>query len=160
MTTQKPILEQQMSQMQIKLKSSGIISNYNESTLLRDEKDEEMSRSALAMFRAKEEEIEKKKMEVRDKVHAHLGRVEEATKRLAEIREVSLNIIIIYIYIYIYIFSCYCFFLFDCLSLHNSIKLFICNKNIINSHYYINCMLFIFAGFFLFFVWEIITVDF
>jgi hypothetical protein len=144
--------------MQIKLKSSGIISNYNESTLLRDEKDEEMSRSALAMFRAKEEEIEKKKMEVRDKVHAHLGRVEEATKRLAEIREVSLNIIIIYIYIYI--FSCYCFFLFDCLSLHNSIKLFICNKNIINSHYYINCMLFIFAGFFLFFVWEIITVDF
>jgi hypothetical protein len=155
MTTQKPILEQQMSQMQIKLKSSGIISNYNESTLLRDEKDEEMSRSALAMFRAKEEEIEKKKMEVRDKVHAHLGRVEEATKRLAEIREVSLNIIIIYIFFLVIVF-----FLFYCLSLHNSIKLFICNKNIINSHYYINCMLFIFAGFFLFFVWEIITVDF
>jgi hypothetical protein len=43
------------------------------------------------MFRAKEEEIEKKKMEVRDKVHAHLGRAEEATKRLAEIREVSLS---------------------------------------------------------------------
>ena len=156
MTTQKPILEQQMSQMQIKLKSSGIISNYNESSLLRDEKDEEMSRSALAMFRAKEEEIEKKKMEVRDKVHAHLGRVEEATKRLAEIREVSLNIIIIYIFFLVIVF----FFLFYCLSLHNSIKLFICNKNIINSHYYINCMLFIFAGFFLFFVWEIITVDF
>jgi hypothetical protein len=156
MTTQKPILEQQMSQMQIKLKSSGIISNYNESSLLRDEKDEEMSRSALAMFRAKEEEIEKKKMEVRDKVHAHLGRVEEATKRLAEIREVSLNIIIIYIFFLVIVF----FFLFYCLSLHNSIKLFICNKNTINSHYYINCMLFIFAGFFLFFVWEIITVDF
>ena len=104
MTTQKPILEQQMSQMQIKLKSSGIISNYNESSLLRDEKDEEMSRSALAMFRAKEEEIEKKKMEVRDKVHAHLGRVEEATKRLAEIREVSLNIIIIYIFFLVIVF--------------------------------------------------------
>ncbi|KAJ6395576.1 hypothetical protein OIU77_020763 [Salix suchowensis] len=69
------------------VKNSGVISNYNESPLLRDDKDEEMSRSALAMFRAKEEEIEKKKMEVRDKVHAHLGRVEEATKRLAEIRE-------------------------------------------------------------------------
>ncbi|KAJ6708137.1 hypothetical protein OIU85_028416 [Salix viminalis] len=88
MTTQKPILEQQKSQMQIRMvKNSGVNSNYNESPLLRDDKDEEMSRSALAMFRAKEEEIEKKKMEVRDKVHAHLGRVEEATKRLAEIRE-------------------------------------------------------------------------
>ncbi|KAF9684584.1 hypothetical protein SADUNF_Sadunf04G0133300 [Salix dunnii] len=88
MTTQKPILEQQQSQMQIRMvKNSGVISNHNESPLLRDDKDEEMSRSALAMFREKEEEIEKKKMEVRDKVHAHLGRVEEATKRLAEIRE-------------------------------------------------------------------------
>ena len=92
MTTQKPILEQQQSQMQIRMvKNSGVVSNHNESPLLRDDKDEEMSRSALAMFRAKEEEIEKKKMEVRDKVHAHLGRVEEATKRLAEIREVSLS---------------------------------------------------------------------
>ena len=90
MTTQKPISEQQMSQMQIKSKNSGVISNYNESPLLRDDKDDEISRSALAVFRAKEEEIEKRKMEVRDKVHAHLGRAEEATKRLAEIREVSL----------------------------------------------------------------------
>ncbi|KAG2682914.1 hypothetical protein I3843_10G006700 [Carya illinoinensis] len=49
--------------------------------------DEEMSRSALSAFRAKEEEIEKKKMEVREKVQAHLGRVEEETKRLATIRE-------------------------------------------------------------------------
>ncbi|KAJ6717070.1 RAB6-INTERACTING PROTEIN GORAB [Salix koriyanagi] len=87
MTTQKPISEQQMSQMQIKSKNSGVISNYNESPLLRDDKDDEISRSALAVFRAKEEEIEKRKMEVRDKVHAHLGRAEEATKRLAEIRE-------------------------------------------------------------------------
>lgn len=86
MTTQKQILEQQQSQMQ-KLKNSGNIS-YNESPT-KDDKDEELSRSALAMFRAKEEEIEKKKMEVRDKVHAQLGRVEEETKRLAEIREVS-----------------------------------------------------------------------
>ena len=62
--------------------------NVNQSPM-RDDKEEEMSRSALAMFRAKEEEIERKKMEVRDKVHAYLGRVEEETKRLAEIREVS-----------------------------------------------------------------------
>lgn len=50
--------------------------------------DEEMSRSALSTFRAKEEEIERKKMEVREKVQAQLGRVEEETKRLATIREV------------------------------------------------------------------------
>lgn len=50
--------------------------------------DEEMSRSALSTFRAKEEEIERKKMEVREKVQLQLGRVEEETKRLATIREV------------------------------------------------------------------------
>ncbi|KAK8600448.1 hypothetical protein V6N13_059778 [Hibiscus sabdariffa] len=49
--------------------------------------DEEISKSALSTFRAKEEEIERKKMEVRDKVQLHLGRVEEETKRLAMIRE-------------------------------------------------------------------------
>ncbi|XP_038903091.1 GRB10-interacting GYF protein 2-like [Benincasa hispida] len=49
--------------------------------------DEEISRSALSTFRAKEEEIERKKMEVREKVQAQLGRVEEETKRLACIRE-------------------------------------------------------------------------
>jgi hypothetical protein len=54
-----------------------------------EDKEEEMSRSALTLFREKEEEIERKKMEVRDKVHAQLGRVEEETKCLAYIREVS-----------------------------------------------------------------------
>jgi chromosome segregation ATPase len=49
--------------------------------------DEEMSRTALSAFRAKEEEIEKKKMEIRERVQAQLGRVEEETKRLALIRE-------------------------------------------------------------------------
>lgn len=47
-----------------------------------------MSKSALSTFRAKEEEIEKKKMEVKEKVQAQLGRIEEETKRLATIREV------------------------------------------------------------------------
>ncbi|MBA0712985.1 hypothetical protein Golax_012050 [Gossypium laxum] len=46
-----------------------------------------MAKSALALFRAKEEEIERKKMEVRDKVQAYMGRVEEATRRLSDIRE-------------------------------------------------------------------------
>lgn len=59
--------------------------------------DEEMSRSALSNFRAKEEEIEKKKMEVREKVQAQLGRVEEESKRLAMIREVLSTSIHFYI---------------------------------------------------------------
>lgn len=77
---------QQQLQVQ-KVKNSGLISCNGSPT--KDEKDQEdMSRSALALFRAKEEEIERKKVEVRDKVFAQLGRVEESTRRLAEIREV------------------------------------------------------------------------
>ncbi|KAE9455750.1 hypothetical protein C3L33_12348, partial [Rhododendron williamsianum] len=49
--------------------------------------DEEMSKSALSTFRAKEEEIEKKKLEVRERVQAQLGRIEEETRRLSTIRE-------------------------------------------------------------------------
>lgn len=49
--------------------------------------DEELSRSALSTFRAKEEEIERKTMEVRERFQAQLGRVEEESKRLAMIRE-------------------------------------------------------------------------
>lgn len=65
-----------------------------------------MSRSALSTFRAKEEEIEKKKMEVREKVQFQLGRVEEETKRLATIREVYI------IYISLFFFSSDSFFEF------------------------------------------------
>ncbi|GFY93432.1 ankyrin repeat 30A-like protein [Actinidia rufa] len=46
-----------------------------------------MSKSALSTFRAKEEEIEKKKLEVRERLHAQIGRIEEETKRLSNIRE-------------------------------------------------------------------------
>ncbi|PHT35277.1 hypothetical protein CQW23_27077 [Capsicum baccatum] len=77
-------MEQQQQQV-VKMKNSGIIS-YNSSPMI-DDKDEEMTRSALSAFRAKEEEIERKRKEVSDKVQAQLGRVEEETKRLAEIRE-------------------------------------------------------------------------
>ncbi|KAI4371359.1 hypothetical protein MLD38_019604 [Melastoma candidum] len=50
--------------------------------------DEDASRvSALNAFKLKEEEIEKRKLEIREKVMSHLGRVEEETKRLATIRE-------------------------------------------------------------------------
>ncbi|KAF8686673.1 hypothetical protein HU200_043504 [Digitaria exilis] len=49
--------------------------------------DQTSSRSALSLFKEKEEEIERKKLEVRDKVFSMLGRVEEETKRLAFIRQ-------------------------------------------------------------------------
>ncbi|KAL1833409.1 hypothetical protein ACET3Z_003060 [Daucus carota] len=39
----------------------------------------------MASFRAKEEEIEKKKMEVKEKVEYQLGRAEEETRRLAQV---------------------------------------------------------------------------
>uniref|UniRef100_A0A7N0RGK8 RAB6-interacting golgin n=1 Tax=Kalanchoe fedtschenkoi TaxID=63787 RepID=A0A7N0RGK8_KALFE len=74
----------QNSQTMMQLQGSGNLS-FSSSTMSREE--EEMSRSALSTFRAKEEEIEKKKMEVREKVQAQLGRVEEETRRLALIRE-------------------------------------------------------------------------
>lgn len=59
------------------------------SPLLDDDRDEEMSQSALAEFRAKEEEIETRKSIVREKVEARIGRVEEEAKRLLQIRGVS-----------------------------------------------------------------------
>ncbi|KAL3642667.1 hypothetical protein CASFOL_013482 [Castilleja foliolosa] len=79
MQTQRT-LENQQSLMQ-----TGQISGGLSFTMTKE--DEEMSRSALSNFRAKEEEIEKKKMEVKDKVQAQLGRIEEETKRLSFIRE-------------------------------------------------------------------------
>ncbi|KAL6204972.1 PREDICTED: uncharacterized protein LOC101315115 [Fragaria vesca subsp. vesca] len=85
MATPKQLWEQQQLQMQRVNKNSGAIVSYTGSP--DDDKEEEMSRSALAIFRVKEEEIERKKLEVRDKVQAQLGRAEEASRRLTEIRE-------------------------------------------------------------------------
>ncbi|XP_022142637.1 uncharacterized protein LOC111012700 [Momordica charantia] len=89
MTTQKQSWEAQAQQSQMqRVRNSGMISHVNAiGSPLKEDQDEELSRSAFALFRAKEEEIERKKMEMRDKVEARLGRAEEATKRLAEIRE-------------------------------------------------------------------------
>lgn len=79
-------MDRQQSQV-LRVKNSGMLSNNG--SPVREDSEEEMTRSVLSAFRAKEEEIERKKMEVKEKVQAHLGRVEEETKRLAEIREVS-----------------------------------------------------------------------
>ncbi|KAF9591178.1 hypothetical protein IFM89_002133 [Coptis chinensis] len=85
MQTQNQTMEQQRTQVQ-RIKSMDSINSSGNMSFMED-KDEEISKSALAAFRAREEEIERKKMDVREKVHARLGRVEEETKRLAEIRE-------------------------------------------------------------------------
>ena len=76
-------VEQQPMQMVLRVK-------HPTSSSLGDEEEtgEGSSRSALSVFKAKEEQIARRKMEVREKVFAHLGRVEES-KRLAFIRQVS-----------------------------------------------------------------------
>ena|ERR1044072_4160713 len=54
-----------------------------------EHEDEEVSKLAISSFQAKEEEIERKKMEVKERVELRLGRAEEETRRLAHIWEVS-----------------------------------------------------------------------
>ncbi|XP_071707665.1 uncharacterized protein [Rutidosis leptorrhynchoides] len=75
--------QQQSSKKMIRMKSVGL-STCNASPLM--DCDDELSKSALFAFRAKEEEITKKKMEVKEKVLAQLSRAEQETKKLAEIR--------------------------------------------------------------------------
>ncbi|KAE8657795.1 growth-regulating factor 4-like [Hibiscus syriacus] len=70
-------------QKQLTVQNSGSLSFSSHLS----KEDEEISKSALSTFRAKEDEIERKKMEVREKVQLQLGRVEDETKRLAVIRE-------------------------------------------------------------------------
>lgn len=83
MTTQNQSHEQLQTLMQ-----SGQMSQSQSFSGLMSKEDEEMSKSALSTFKAKEEEIEKRKLEVRERVQAQLGRIEEETKRLASIQEV------------------------------------------------------------------------
>lgn len=54
-----------------------------------DENDEDQaSKLAFASYQAREEEIEKRKMMVKEKVEMKLGRAEEETRRLAQVWEV------------------------------------------------------------------------
>ncbi|OEL16706.1 hypothetical protein BAE44_0022275 [Dichanthelium oligosanthes] len=73
--------EQQMQIVCVRSASTGAAGDGEEWA------EEQSSRSALSLFKEKEEEIERKKLEVRDKVFSMLGRVEEETKRLAFIRQ-------------------------------------------------------------------------
>jgi len=83
MQTERQSCEQQQQTLMQAAQISGSLS-FN-GTLTKEE--EEMSKSALSTFRAKEEEIEKKKLEVKERVLAQLGRIEDETRRLAGIRE-------------------------------------------------------------------------
>lgn len=85
-----PNQKQGSEQLQTLMQSGQISGSFSFNGTLSKE-DEEMSRSALSTFKAKEEEIEKRKMEVKERVQAQLGRVEEETRRLAIIREVCLQ---------------------------------------------------------------------
>ncbi|KAK8492246.1 hypothetical protein V6N13_103579 [Hibiscus sabdariffa] len=80
---QQPQPQPSQQQNQLTVQNSGSLSFSSHLS----KEDEEISKSALSTFRAKEEEIERKKMAVREKVQLQLGRVEEETKRLAVIRE-------------------------------------------------------------------------
>ncbi|GER53603.1 hypothetical protein STAS_31137 [Striga asiatica] len=60
--------------------------------LLTQDKEEDLTKSAMAAFRAKEDEIERKKTQMSGKIEAQLGCVEEEAKRLAGIHAVSLQI--------------------------------------------------------------------
>ncbi|XP_076946636.1 uncharacterized protein LOC143618230 isoform X1 [Bidens hawaiensis] len=77
MANQSQPHEQLQTLMQLSGSFSGLMSK----------EDEEMSQSALSTFKAKEEEIESKKLEVKERLQAQLGRVEQQTRRLASIQE-------------------------------------------------------------------------
>lgn len=50
----------------------------------------EEEKQAIELFQAKEEEIQKKKLQIRQKLELQLSRAEEETKRLSRVWEVSL----------------------------------------------------------------------
>ncbi|XP_004249990.1 uncharacterized protein [Solanum lycopersicum] len=61
-------------------------SDDNNNNNINDE-DQEMTKLALASFQAREEQIERKKMEVKGKVESQLTRAEEETRRLVRVWE-------------------------------------------------------------------------
>lgn len=90
MQAQTPEQQQQQQQQSLWIRSSTHSQRDGTSEEEREDEDEALSlRSTVSAFRAKEEQIERKKMEIRERVFAQLGRVEEEGKTLATIRKVS-----------------------------------------------------------------------
>ncbi|XP_078157236.1 uncharacterized protein LOC144553039 [Carex rostrata] len=81
--------ETQAREQQLQLMRVNNTSHNNRGTSVDQEEreDDDSARSALSVFRAKEEQIERKKLEVREKVFAQLGRVEEESKRLSIVKQ-------------------------------------------------------------------------
>ena len=71
-----------------KMKNLGSIGNSGRPSTEESE-DDDISKLAISTFQAREEEIERKKMAVKEKVELQLGRAEEETRRLAQIWDVS-----------------------------------------------------------------------
>lgn len=63
--------------------------SHRESPSEEEREDERSPRTALSTFQANEEGIQRKRMEIIEKVFTQLGRVDEESKRLARIRKVS-----------------------------------------------------------------------
>ncbi|CAI9768801.1 unnamed protein product [Fraxinus pennsylvanica] len=76
-----------------KLTQSGQISESLSLSGALTKEDEEMGRSALSTFMAKEEKIQKRKMEVQERVLAQMGRIEQENRRLSTVREVLSGVI-------------------------------------------------------------------
>ncbi|XP_040991506.1 uncharacterized protein LOC121238617 [Juglans microcarpa x Juglans regia] len=70
-----------------KMKNLGSVGNSGRHSSTEESEDEEITRLAISTIQAREEEIERKKMEVKEKVELRLGRAEEETRRLAQIWE-------------------------------------------------------------------------
>ncbi|KAG6433083.1 hypothetical protein SASPL_104690 [Salvia splendens] len=80
MTTEEPLQQQSQTMFCMRKKMSEMIETSDtDSPLLHDQ---DMTTSALAAFRAKEDDIERRRSEIRDRVQAQLTRVEEEAKRL------------------------------------------------------------------------------
>ncbi|GLT55776.1 hypothetical protein SLA2020_288680 [Shorea laevis] len=69
------------------MKNLGSIGNSGRLSTDQENEDGEISRLAISTLQAREEEIERKKMEVKERVELQLGRAEQETKRLAQIWE-------------------------------------------------------------------------
>ena len=72
-----------------KNKNLGSLGSSERLSMEENIEDEEISKLAISTFQTREEEIERKKMEVKEKVELQLGRAEEETRRLSMIWEVS-----------------------------------------------------------------------
>ncbi|KAL3649946.1 hypothetical protein CASFOL_006349 [Castilleja foliolosa] len=63
------------------------VASSGRSSTTDDNDEHEASQAVIATYQAREEEIERRKMEVRERVESQLNRAEEETRRLAQVWE-------------------------------------------------------------------------